>query len=192
MGEWSSSMRLEDLDIAQVHRIYNVRMKEDFPPAELKALKIIEEGIQAGFYRFPGLFDGDEIIGYTGLIYHEDACLIDYLAVMPEWKNRGIGSVMLKLLKAYLKDTEYVIGEVEIPACGEDEAERNLRSRRMDFYLRSGFYDTGMDVSVFGVRFRLLAFADKPHDGQEILTRYRNIYRYVLPEDLFRNNVLTD
>ena len=66
-------MRLEDLDIAQVHRIYNVRMKEDFPPAELKALKIIEEGIQAGFYRFPGLFDGDEIIWRDGMtVTYED------------------------------------------------------------------------------------------------------------------------
>ena len=192
MSDRSSLLRLADLDAAQLRRIYHEHMKEDFPAAELKPLEMIKKGIAEGYYRFLGLFDGDEIIGYTGLIYHEDACLIDYLAVMPEWKNRGIGSVMLKLLKAYLKDTEYVIGEVEIPACGEDEAERNLRSRRMDFYLRSGFYDTGMDVSVFGVRFRLLAFADKPHDGQEILTRYRNIYRYVLPEDLFRNNVLTD
>ena len=86
-----------------------------------------------------------------------------------------------------------MIVEVETPACGSDEAERKLRQRRMNFYLRNGFRDTGMDVSVFGVRFRLLELVHgAPHDRQELLTRYMNIYRYVLPEDLFRANVIAD
>ncbi len=193
MSDRSSLLRLADLDAAQLRRIYHEHMKEDFPAAELKPLEMIEKGIEKGYYRFLGLSDGDEVIGYTGLIFCEDACLVDYLATMPERRNRGAGRDLIRCLKNDFKDTEYVIVEVETPACGSDEAERKLRQRRMNFYLRNGFRDTGMDVSVFGVRFRLLELPHgTPHDGQEILTRYMNIYRYVLPEDLFRANVIAD
>jgi len=168
-------------------------MKEDFPPSELKSLELIEEGIAEGYYRFLGLLDHNEVIGYVCLVEAGDACLIDYLAVIPELRNSGAGSELLRLLENRLKDKEYVIIEAELPDSGRDADETALRKRRMEFYLRNGILDTGIDVRCFGVDFRILeAGTHGPHQRQDVIRRYENVYRRILPEKLFRDNIHTD
>ena len=187
------NLRLELLDKEQRRRIYLENMKEDFPSSELKSLELIERGIAEGYYRFLGLMDQDEIIGYACLVDVKDTCLIDYLAVIPERRNSGAGSEMLRLLETRLKEKEYVIVEVELPDSGRDEDEATLRKRRVEFYLRGGILDTGIDVRCFGVDFRILeAGTHGPHDRNDVIRRYENIYRRILPETLFRDNVKTD
>ncbi|MBR3203010.1 MAG: GNAT family N-acetyltransferase, partial [Solobacterium sp.] len=106
------NLHLELLDEEQRRRVYIEHMKEDFPPAELKSLEEIEQGITEGCYRILGLMDQNEVIGYACLVEAKDACLIDYLAVIPERRNSGAGSEMLRLLEKRLQDREYVIVEV--------------------------------------------------------------------------------
>jgi GNAT superfamily N-acetyltransferase len=181
------------LDEAQRRRVYNEHMKEDFPPSELKSLELIEQGIAEGYYRFLGLLDHNEVIGYVCLVEAGDACLIDYLAVVPGRRSSGAGSELLRLLENRLKDKEYVIIEAELPDSGRDADETALRKRRVEFYLRNGILDTGIDVRCFGVDFRILeAGTHDPHQRQDVIRRYENVYRRILPEKLFRDNIHTD
>lgn len=186
-------LRLAVLDEAQRRRVYNEHMKEDFPPSELKSLELIEQGIAEGYYRFLGLLDHNEVIGYVCLVEAGDACLIDYLAVIPGRRSSGAGSELLRLLENRLKDKEYVIIEAELPDSGRDADETALRKRRVEFYLRNGILDTGVDVRCFGVDFRILeAGTHGPHQRQDVIRRYESIYRRILTEKLFRDNIHTD
>ena len=188
-----AGMRLAALTSAERRQIYNEHMKEDFPASELKTLEMIEQGITKGYYQFLGLKKRDEIIGYVCLITAGDTCLVDYLAVISGQRSRGAGSEMLRLLGDYLQDREFVLVEVENPRSGNDEAERALRKRRMAFYLRGGLQDTGVDVRCFGVDFRILkAPRRKPQERADIIRRYQAVYRMILPEALFRNNIRTE
>lgn len=187
------NLRLALLDEEQRRRIYLEHMKEDFPSSELKPLEMIERGIAEGYYRFLGLLDHEEIIGYACLIDAKDACLIDYLAVIPERRSSGAGSELLRLLGNWMKDKEYVIIEVELPDSGRDEDEAALRKRRMEFYLRNGILDTGIDARCFGVDFRILeAGSHGPHHRKDVIRNYETLYRRILPETLFRDNIHTD
>ena len=186
-------LRLAPLDKAQRRRIYIEHMKEDFPSSELKSLEMIEQGIAEGYYRFLGLLAHNEVIGYVCLIEEGDACLIDYLAVVPEQRNSGAGSELLRLLGNWLNDKEYVIVEVEAPSSGKNENDVTLRKRRVEFYLRNGLLDTGVDVCCFGVDFRVLEAGRRgPHNRKDVIRRYVNLYRRILPETLFRDNIQTN
>ena len=188
-----AGMRLAALTSAERRQIYNEHMKEDFPASELKTLEMIEQGITKGYYQFLGLKKRDEIIGYACLITAGDTCLVDYLAVISGQRSRGAGSELLRLLGDYLQDREFVLVEVENPRSGNDEAERALRKRRMAFYLCGGLQDTGVDVRCFGVDFRILkAPRRKPQERADIIRRYQAVYRMILPEELFRNNIRTE
>ena len=180
------NLRLELLDEEQRRTVYIEHMKEDFPPAELKSLEEIEQGITKGCYRILGLMDQNEVIGYVCLVEEKDACPIDYLAVIPERRNSGAGSEMLRLLEKRLQDREYVIVEVERPSLGENEDEVILRRRRMGFYFRSGILDTGIDVRCFGEGFRILeARRNETHRRSDIIQRYRDLYQCTLPVTLY-------
>lgn len=183
--------RLQHLNPTQVREVYDKRMKADFPASELKPLEMIEQSVQKGIYECLGMFETDEIIGYAFLIRMGTICLIDYLAVVPEQRDKGMGGELLRLLGKHLKEDEAVIGEVEIPSEAEDEAERTTRTRRLRFYLRNGLIDTGVSTVTFGVPFEILRF----DNGKELSKRrvselYEKIYRFILPPDWYDGNIV--
>ena len=99
-------MNLVELDIKQIKKIYNERMVYDFPQNELRPLARIIGPLRQGKYECFGLNDGDNIIGYVYLTKQDNDYLVDYLAMYPKYRNKGLGGEMLCLLKEYLSGAE--------------------------------------------------------------------------------------
>lgn len=60
----------------------------------------------------------------------ERYCYLEYFAIVPEWRNRGIGAKVLEELHRI----------VDVPIVGETEPPvSDLQKRRIAFYLRNGF-----------------------------------------------------
>ena len=174
----------------QIRQVYRDYLTKDFPPSERKTLEMIEEYVRKGVYECLGLFEEDKIIGYAFLVRMGKVCLVDYLAVVPEKRDQGVGGKLLNLLGTYLRDEDAVIGEVEIPAEAENEEEQLTRTRRLNFYLRNGLIDTGVNAVCFGVPFEILRFDNgRELTMQDVCSLYEKIYRFLLPPGWFEDNI---
>ena len=186
------SVRL--LTSGEIRTVYRERMTRDFPPDELKPLRMIERAIRRREYRCYGGFYGDDLAAYAFFATIREngrtVWLFDYLAVDEPRRDRGVGSAFLQTLRRdILPEADIVLLEIDDPSFAEGE-EREHRLRREAFYLRNGLIDTGLRACVFGVDFRIL---EVPVHGQHTIDicrpGYSAVYRHILPVLLYRRMV---
>ncbi len=182
-------MNLIKLDIEQIKKVYNERMVYDFPPDELRPLVRIIVPLQQGQYECLGLNDGERIIGYAFLVQKNNDYLLDYFAIYPEYRNKGIGGEMLQLVKEYLGCADNIILEVEDPDASTNDEDKTVCQRRLSFYIRNGFYNTGVKMLCFGVPYLILSCGNQRKQTEEIEELYFSFYRTVLPKKMFEKNI---
>ena len=175
-------------DFSQVEMLYRTRLKKDFPRSELKPLSGMRHSWEKEAYDCYTLVDGDNTLGYAFFVRLGDNYLFDYLAIVREHRDEGLGSLFLKLLADRLQGAECVVGEVEDPDKATNEEMRILRERRMQFYLRAGYRRTELTSIVFGVAYRILEVpTGKEHTSEELREIYSELYRSILPRTFFQS-----
>lgn len=183
-------MEIIKLNSWQMFKVYYSKMKKDFSRNELKPFIVISRGMKKGEYECVGLLDNNRILGYGVMVKHGKDYLFDYLATEKEERNKGLGAKFLEMMKEYLKDADSVIGEVEDPLYGKDEADKKLRQRRVGFYLRNGIVDTDLRVKLFGEYFYVMEMVvNRPHSYDEVESLYKMHYQKILSEKMFKENV---
>ncbi|WP_408072315.1 GNAT family N-acetyltransferase [Butyrivibrio sp. JL13D10] len=182
-------MNLVELDIKQIKKVYNERMVYDFPQNELRPLARIIGPLRQGKYECFGLNDGDNIIGYVYLAKQDNDYLVDYLAMYPKYRNKGLGGEMLCLLKEYLSGADNIILEVEDPDSFTDYEYKSVCQRRISFYIRNGFFNKGVNMLCFDVPYLILSLGNKRRRTEEIEELYFKFYRMILPNDMFEKNI---
>ena len=157
----------------------------DFPESELKPWDVVEKLNREDNYEPIGFFEGDTLVAYALQVIRENgkSVLLDYLAVTPEYRDRGIGSAVLTALREYYRDkAEYIVIESEHPSEAPD---KNAALRRLDFYKRAGGILTDTQVRLFDVLFLIFilpcsdSFSASPYDELE------KIYRVTVPPELY-------
>ena len=83
---------------------YEKFLKEDFVSDEIKPIENILTLIKNGRYEVYGVFQDDEMIAYASFWKKENInlVLLDYLGVAKKYRNQGIGSKILTLIKEML------------------------------------------------------------------------------------------
>ena len=184
-------MELRKLTKEQVKDVYNERMKFDFPRSELKPLEMIYKGMDNDYYECLGLYEDDKLIGYDFMVKHEKDYLVDYIATLPELRNKGLGARLLELIAEYTPEADTIIGEVEDPDYTKDADMKNLQARRLGFYLRNGILDTGVKAVCFGVHFKILEMnMGMKHSEEHIRELYRMHYKMLLPPKMYEENIV--
>ena len=186
-------MKIIELSRNQIIDIYSSKMVNDFPADELRPLKMITGPYDKGIYKCYAIVDkSDEgdILGYAYFVKNDNHYLFDYLAISDEKRGSGIGSAFLSLLREQFANSESVIGEVEDPDYAENDADKDIQTRRLNFYLRNGYINTNVKVKLFGVDYIVLEMdLNKTHSEKEIIDLYNNHYRTMLPKKLFDSMV---
>lgn len=174
------------LDKNQIKEIYETSMLKDFPDNERKPLAMIHKGMDNGTYECIGLVNNDVIIAYAIFIKKGLDYLFDYFAVIDEHRNKGIGAEFLKHIAAKFQSANSVVGEVEDPDCAHNEEDKKLQHRRLNFYLRNGYRDTGVRVKLFDVNYIVLELDNgRGHTKEELCKIYKAHYRAILPLFLY-------
>ena len=175
-------MEMRLLCAEEMARFYVRDLDDAFPPAELKPLRAMEGARQTGKYHPWGLFDGEDLVG--GAFTWEFAAgwvLFDYLCVAKHRRNNGLGAELItKLLDC--ERGKVLLGESEVPDCAPDP---EMARRRLAFYLRNGAREAGYDMTLFGVPFRTLYWAEEPHGAEEIMARHRQLYQERFRQTLY-------
>ncbi|PIC57699.1 hypothetical protein CSV80_07075 [Sporosarcina sp. P12(2017)] len=99
---------------------------------------IMRNALKKNVLRAVYLTDGINVYGYA--IYQEipkyGGIHVLYLAIAPEFRSYGLGSVMLRRLDAL--SPAGMLLEVEDPDFSRNEEELSIRTRRIAFYERNG------------------------------------------------------
>ncbi len=176
-------MELITLTGEEITTIYHDHLTSDFARDETKPLGVILKAVEKGTYDCLGLLGEEGLAGYVFLVRRDRNYLVDYLAVFREDRNKGLGSELLRLLGDYLAEADSVILEVEDPDLEEEGPGRETMVRRIGFYRKNYWIDTGLRVRCFGVPFRILQPEEAPAvDREELWQIYRSLYATIVPK----------
>jgi len=172
-------MQLRPIPVEDLHRLYHDCLVRDFPPEERKSYQSMERLVRLGEYDMWGLYDGGEFLAYAlfWLCEGREYVMLDYLAVEPAHRNKGLGGQMLTLLAERYEACKGVLVEAEAPRPEETPEENEHRRRRLNFYRRAGFQDMGYTAFLFGVWYTLFFSKQAGEKTAEILIKHENLYK---------------
>lgn len=156
-------MEIRLLNRAETEKVYREQMTRDFPQDELKPFAMVEQHLRDGIYEPLGFFEGDRLVAYAFQTILPDArnALLDYFAVLPQYRGTGVGSRGLAMLaQHYAGRLDSLIIECEHPL---EAPEPKTARRRIGFYLRAGARAVAMETRLYGVRYQIYAL---PCGGQ--------------------------
>ncbi len=172
---------IRELTISDIKDIYHRYMKKDFPPGELRPYHAMESLYKDGRYLGFGFFEGDELLAYACLIFGKDReyAMLDLFAVIPELRDKGIGSTFLKELAPLIPVKNGTFIEAESPETAKDEEERKIRQKRIAFYTRNGVCVSDSRCLLFHVDYNILFLpkTDKVMSGEEFFEAVSSFYR---------------
>ena len=154
---------------------YEKFLKEDFVSDEIKPIENILTLIKNGRYEVYGVFQDDEMIAYASFWKKENInlVLLDYLGVSKKYRNQGIGSKILALIKEMLGNMPYVV-EAEIPT-GSSLEEDKIRTRRIEFYERNGCKKVYL-MATCGMKWQTLVNSKNEIDQKELAKLHKELY----------------
>lgn len=124
--------------------------RQAFPREERKPFDIIRRMCHEGRTDVWIAKVGKRFAGFASTINGGETTLLDYFAIAPKLRARGLGSVFLQALLA-----KYPSLFVEIEAADRDDP-TGEKARRKAFYLRNGLEEMHVVAILFGVRMELL------------------------------------
>ena len=181
---------LRRMDESEIRQLYSRSLVRDFPADELKSLSAILSLYHRGEYDVLGAYESEAMVAYA-LVFRptdDSVALLDYLAVEPEYRSRGVGSELLGNLRIhYAATAEALMIECERPQTAPDQSQAR---KRIEFYTRAGAVLTEVCIWLFGVEYSIL-FIPCGHSTPafDCAKRMLGLYRQMLPEELYVSNV---
>ena len=194
--EKKMELQIVRLEEEQIRQLYHCRMAEDFPPDELRPYPLIRSLMNEGIYEAYAAFSEGKPAAYACFaVLSEENCrtaLLDYYAVVPEMRGKGIGTVFLKKLITGHVRTDCLLIENESPEAIPDPSEINMRRRRIAFYERCGAIRTGVRSHLYHVDYDILVVLSSGNkagkripDDREVFRLTDHVYHRILPKDWF-------
>jgi len=175
------------LEIDELKSIYYSQIKKDFPRNERRPFHLLRKLHNNGRYLCLVYEEENQIIAYATFIHDEakDSVLLDYFAVSEKRRGGGIGSKFITLVCEQWSDKAGIIIECETPDLAKNEGDRDLRKRRIDFYLRAGAESTHAKWRMFGVAYDILWMPTNPKRCQpDVICDIAELYALSLPISL--------
>lgn len=196
------------MDPAALSAAYQAQIPRHFPTSEVRPfdparqmpggeVPMLDVQTLLGENRYAafGAYDGGALAAYAFLCWDEHGtALLDYLAVMEDYRCHGVGSLMMNYLLSGSTALPWkcLILEVDDPDFAGDGAELTIRLRRNAFYHRAGLRESRVRVQLFGARYRIFTDAHGLSD-EALLARVRAMYpQLVPPEKLTRESWQTE
>lgn len=149
----------------QLYKLY----RSAFPPAERKPFFIIWNMFRKGKMDVWYFSSAGRFAGLATAIDDHGLVLIDYLAVAPDCRGKGVGTSALSLLKDHYSGKNVFL---EIESIYEDTPDLPQRIRRRNFYLRCGMKPMHVMIRLFGVKMELMGF--------DCQINYEQYYRFYM------------
>lgn len=151
---------------AKIKRLYRAA----FPRIERKPFRLILRQCEKGEAELFAICANDgTFLGLAVTVRHNDIVMLDYFAIHPKARGKGVGSRALQMLKNKYAEFRFIL---EIESTDEPCKNLEVRKKRREFYLRNGMKPAGYTARVFFTVLEVLT-AGKPVSFEE----YRELYR---------------
>ncbi len=144
---------------------------EAFPRTERMPWWILKLMARRKALMLAGYTDMGKLCGMTYHIETQNAVMVLYLAIDGNQRGHGYGSALLSCLRENYRDKAILL-HIE-PVDDPTAANAEERRRRLAFYQKNGFCDTGYDVTEIGGCFRVLSEGRKT----DIVKEYKQAFR---------------
>ncbi|HEY8910236.1 MAG TPA: GNAT family N-acetyltransferase [Desulfosporosinus sp.] len=184
-----SKYYIRRMALEEIKALYK-RIERDFARGEYSPFAILEEHLENGLQKAYVFCEEEEDLAYAVCTDTHDNgyVLISLLAVFKEYRGQGVGSAFLERLRLMYKDKQALLVEVERPDEAKTPEEAHSRRRRIEFYVKAGFYlIEGVDYSIWDIPMHLMAFpliASKKTINQEIKGSMYELYLSLMGEEL--------
>jgi GNAT superfamily N-acetyltransferase len=161
-------------DTEKVRKLYN----DAFPLNERLPFTYLANKSSKGNGSVFYLAYNDEVLsGLAYVIIYQDMVYLFYLAVVPEFRNKGTGSQILERLKDMYSGKRIVL-DIE----RNIEKEENIKSRRKRFYQKNGFAENQIYTKAIGVRFEALYYGGEvtENEYEKLLSSFIGHYAFKL------------
>lgn len=187
-----NNLQVRKLNLPDIRYIYTTYLVKHFPPNELKPLASLSRLYEKGFYCGYGLYHEDTLLSYAFIatVPPSNYYLLNYYAVLPEYRCSGIGGIFLNLIKASFPNARGFYIEVENPDYSDSEKEKEVRLRRIAFYHNHCVEDTLLLSRQFDVEYKLLFLPLGAAPADNILFQELDrIYQIVFAKELQNKKV---
>lgn len=120
-------------------------IKSSFPPDEQEPMERLLDLAQRPMVNFWAYYDDENFCGMIYVVDSKETLFILYLAVPAELRSKGYGAKIVEDVRKQFGGKNIVL-HVEDPTEVEDKNKVEQRIRRIKFYNRLGFKDTGYRV----------------------------------------------
>lgn len=136
----------------------NILAKEAFPSEEYIAPSDLVKMAQDEAFDFWILSEQDSFVGFMVVVTHGQLAYLFFLAIDKAKRANGYGSRVIRTLQTCYPNRNHV---VDFEMVDDMAPNHEQQKRRKDFYLRSGYRETGIFVSYQGVDFEVVAMDEK-------------------------------
>ena len=179
-------MTIQKLEIPQLEKLYHAHMEKDFVPQELRPWHSVKHLTEQGCYATFACREEGQLVAYAAFARCEAGVLLDYFAVVPQLRGKGVGSWFFRELKGVFPQFEAPCIFIEVEslesACSPEE--REVRRRRIQFYQRCGCEETPIFAHLFGVEYQIMTFPleEGPSPSlEELEAALLRLYQVIIP-----------
>lgn len=183
-------IKLKNIDINEFkNEIYRYYL-EIFPKEERKPLELIQSSYEKGYTKIIEILYENKITGFMLLnsLKNKGYAILDYLAILPQYRNNKIGTRALKILQEQEKENSGIFVEIEKVGLGRDIGENLLREKRKNFYEKLGFKKLNFDLLLFDVVYTPYLFSNIEDNENVIIDEIFNIYEAISGKERIKQN----
>ncbi len=183
-------MKLKDIDIYEFKKEVYSYYLDIFPEDERKPLELLQSSYERHYTKIIEILYKNEIVGFMVLNRVKDKgyAVLDYLAILPQYRNNKLGTKALQMLLEQEKDNRGIFIEIEKVGLGKDAEENLLRANRKNFYEKLGFKKLNFDLYLFGVVYTPYLFSNIKDNEDMIINEILNIYESISGKERIKQN----
>ena len=153
-------------NLVRIKKLYRAA----FPRIERKPVRLILRQCEKGEAELFAIASNEGVfLGLAVTVKHSDIVMLDYFAIHPKVRGKGVGTRALQMLKSKYADRRFIL---EIESVDEPCKNLEVRKKRREFYLRNGMKPTGYTAQVFFTVLEVLTAGE-----QVSFEEYRELYR---------------
>lgn len=183
-------IELKDIGIDEFKKdIYSYYL-EIFPEDERKPIELIQSSYEKKYTTIIEILYKNEIAGFMILnrVKAKSYAVLDYLAILPQYRNNKIGTKALEILLEQEKESSGIFIEIEKVGLGKDEEENLLREKRKNFYEKLKFKRLNFDLFLFDVIYTPYLFSNIEDNEDIIIKEILEIYESISGKERIKQN----
>jgi len=143
-----------------------------FPRQEQVPLALLINQTKKDTVKFDAFYDGDVFVGLTYTISFKDMTYLWYLATQPDLRSKGYGSQIMRRLHEVYPNNRIVLN---LDVQDESAADREVRKKRKEFYIKNGYSSTGYLCTFAGNKLDVMSINGNV-TSDEFLSIFKNYF----------------